>query len=164
MSTRAFLTPLSAHFPSTNFPALKKDSQDHFILAFDGVVNKTAYWELGIPQGWTAPAVLVISARVATATTGTFRFIAAVEAVSSGDSLDTDSTSSFDSNNSGGVSAPGVAGYMTQITITLTANDSASAGDFVRIKITRDASGSTGTDDISGSDVEILMVELRDAA
>lgn len=163
MATRAFLAPEGAQYPSSNYPGFYKDGQDRTVLAFDGATNESCYWTIGAPQGWTTAFTLVITARCASATSGTFRFIAALEAITPGDTLDTDAASSFDSNNSAGASAPGTAGYLTTVTITLTNNDSSAAGDLVRLKLTRDATGSTGTDDIT-SDVEVLMVEVRDGA
>ncbi len=65
---------------------------------------------------------------------------------------------SFDSvNSTDNTTVPGTAGYIDQISITLTNNDSITAADYCRISLARDAS----SDDATG-DMYVLAVELRD--
>lgn len=112
------------------------------------------------PQGITTPLTAVITYRMTSATANAIKMRCAVEAISDGDSTDTDSASSFDSNNdsSADVTVPGTAGFIDQTSITLTNNDTIAAGDMVRLRFTRITP--TGTE--ASGDMEILAIELRD--
>ena len=161
MATRAILTPEAAHYPATNFPALLLSNRRP-VLAFDASTSETAYWTFVAPQGITGTLTAVISYAMASATTGGVAFDVALEAISSGDALDTDATTSFDSVNTGTDAAvPGTAGYMEQISITLTNADSVAAADLVRVSVARAVAN--GADTATG-DCYVLSVEIRDAA
>jgi len=104
----------------------------------------------------------VISYAMASATTGGVAFDVAVEALTSGDATDTDATTSFDTVNGGNDSAvPGTAGYMEQLSITLSNLDSAAAGDLVRVSLARDVADAADT---ATGDCYVFAVEIRDAA
>ena len=161
MATRTILTPEGAHYPATNFPALLLSNRRP-VLAFDASTSETAYWTFVAPQGITGTLTAVISYAMASATTGGVAFDVALEAISSGDALDTDAATSFDSVNTGTDSAvPGTAGYMEQISITLTNADSIAAADLVRVSVARAVAN--GADTATG-DCYALSVEIRDAA
>ncbi len=161
MATRTILTPEGAHYPATNFPALLLSNRRP-VLAFDASTSETAYWTFVAPQGITGTLTAVISYAMASATTGGVAFDVALEAISSGDALDTDATTSFDSVNTGTDAAvPGTAGYMEQISITLTNADSVAAADLVRVSVARAVAN--GADTATG-DCYVLSVEIRDAA
>ena len=159
MATRFSLLPTSAEYPSSNFAGFLRVNQRP-VLAYDASTNETAYWTIVAPQGITGTLTLVITVMMASATTGDTDWDAAVEAVSSADALDLDATTSFDTvNSTDNTTVPGTAGYMQQITITLTNKDSIAAADYVRISLTRDAASDTAT-----GDAYVLAAELRDAA
>ena len=163
MATRAIFTPESAHYPTTNFPALLS-SNARPVLAYDATTDETCYWTFVAPQGLTGTLTLVMTYAMASATTGTVGFQAQIEAITDGDSTDTDATTSFDTvNNSASTTVPGTAGFIDQISITLTNADSIAAGDYCRLSLNRDADGSAITDSATG-DAYVLAVELRDAA
>ena len=162
MATRAILSPLAAEFPASNFPELRKVN-DRPVLAFDAATDESAYWSLVAPQGLTGTQVCVITYMMASATSGACRWQVAVEAVTDGDAVDLDATTSFDTANSGGATVPGTAGHIDQLSVTLTNNDSSAAADYYRIRINRDADGTSGTDDAAG-DAYLLVAEWRDAA
>ena len=163
--TIASLTPESANFPSTNFPQLSQQdsTRRRMVLGFDASTDESCWWTFVAPQGITTPLTAIITYFMASATTGSVRFEAFVEAVSDGDSIDLDATDSYDSTNNAGATVPGTQGNPDQISITLTNNDSIAAADMVRIKLVRDADGTTGTDDATG-DCYVLLVEIRDNA
>lgn len=163
MSTRAIFIPISAELPASAYPELKRDGQDRFSLAFDAATDENVYWTGIAPQGFTGAVTVVVTYRMASAVSGDVRFQAALEAISDGDALDTDSASSFDTDNSAGATVPGTAGYIDQVSVTMTNADSIAAGDLFRLRLRRDADGTSGTDDATG-DCEVLAVELRDAA
>lgn len=143
--------------------ALVIDGQDRPYLAADDTTDETARWSFIAPQQLGAGALsVVITYRMATATTNSVRFEALLEAITDGDATDTDATASFGSTNSAGATVPGTAGYIDQLSITLTNADSIAAGDYCRLAVRRDADGTTGTDNASG-DAHILRVELRQA-
>lgn len=161
-TTRALLTPFSAEFPASAFPGLTAINARP-ALAFDASTQETAYWTLAAPQGITGTMTLVVTYMMASATSGTVEFEAAVEAISDGDATDLDTTTSFDTvNASGAITVPGTAGYIDQVSITLTNQDSVAAGDLLRISISRDADD--GTNDTATGDLYLLLAELRDAA
>lgn len=161
MSTRFVGTPLAAEFPASNYPALSLSNRRP-VLAFDASTSETAYWTLIAPQGITGAWTAVISYAMASATSGGVAFDVALEAIGSGDATDTDAATSFDSVNGGSdASVPGTAGYMEQISITLTNADSIAAGDLVRVSLARDVADAADT---ATGDCYVFAVELRDAA
>lgn len=163
MATRFVGTPFSAEFPSSNFPQLTLSNRRP-VLAFDAATDETAYWTDIAPQGLTGTITLVITYAMASATSGTVGFQGQIEAITDGDSTDTDATTSFDSvNNSTSTTVPATAGYIDQISITMTNADSLTAADYYRLSLNRDADGSAITDSATG-DAYVLAVELRDGA
>jgi hypothetical protein len=161
MATRLVLTPFAAEFPATNFPQLTTVN-NRPVLAYDATTSETAYWTGIVPSGWTGTVVAVISYAMASATTGGVAFDVAVEAVTTGDALDTDAAASFDTVNTGTDSAvPGTAGYMEQISITLTNLDSAAAADYLRLSVARNVANAADT---ATGDAYVLSVEIRDGA
>lgn len=163
MATRFVFSPLSAEGPATNFAPLNLINQRP-VLMFDAATDETAYWTGIAPQGLTGTITLVITYMMASATSGTVGLQAQLEAVTDGDTTDLDAGTSFDSvNNSASTTVPGTAGYIDQISITLTNADSLTAADYFRLSINRDADGSAITDSATG-DLYLLAAELRDAA
>ena len=78
-------------------------------------------------------------------------------------SLDIDADS-FATANSAGGTAPGTSGQVIKVTTTHTTGaemDSLAAGEAFRLKIRRDADGTSGTDDIT-TDAENLRVVIKE--
>jgi hypothetical protein len=74
--------------------------------------------------------------------------------------IDADSFAAF---QSAGGTAPGTSGQVIKVSVTFTDGaqmDSLAAGEAFRLKIRRDADGTSGTDDIT-TDAELLMVLVR---
>lgn len=158
-TTRFEFTPGGAEYPSSNFPEYRPVNARP-VLAFDAATNETCYWTFVAPQGITTPLTAIVSIMMASATSGDVDIDVALEAVTSGDSTDLDAATSFDTANStDNTTVPGTAGYMTQISVTLTNADSIAAGDLVRLSLTRDAASDTAS-----GDMYVLAVELRDSA
>lgn len=161
MATRAIFTPFSAEFSASN-PQLKVDAQRRPVLAFDATTQESCQWSGVAPQGLSGTLTAVITYKMASATTGGVAFDVSLEAVSDGDALDLDAAESFDAVNGGSVAAvPGTAGYIDQISITLTNADAIAAGDYFRLRLARDVADAADT---ASGDCEVLAVELRDAA
>lgn len=160
MATRFVGTPFAAEFPATNFPQLTLSNRRP-VLGFDAATDETAYWTFAAPQGFTGTVTAVITYAMASATSGNIYWQAALEAITDGDATDTDAATSFDTANSGNGAVPGTAGYIDQITITMTNADSVAAGDYVRLSVNRDADNASDT---ATGDALLLSVELRDGA
>jgi len=160
MATRFVGDPLGAHFPASNAPALTLVNRRP-VLAFDAATDETAYWTFVAPQGWTGTVTLVLSYIMASATSGSLYWQAQLEAVTAGDAVDLDSATSFDTANSGNGTVPATAGYMQQISITMTNADSIAAGDLVRLSVNRDADNASDT---AAGDAYLISVEIRDGA
>lgn len=161
MATRFVLSPLSAEFPASNFPQLQLINRRP-VISFDAATDETAYWTGVAPQGWTGTVTAVITYMMASATTGNVIFQVALEAVTDGDATDLDATTSFDTANTSATTAvPGTAGYIDQISVTLTNADSIAAGDYFRLSLNRDADNAS---DSATGDAHVLAVELRDGA
>lgn len=162
MASRAIFTPTAAEFPTSAFcaPGLVNDRP---VLAFDAATDENIHFTDIAPQGLTGTITVIVTYMMASATTGAVRFQAAIEAVTDGDATDLDATTSFDTDNSAGATVPGTAGHIDQLSITMTNADSLAAGDYYRLRLRRDADGTSGTDNATG-DCYVLAVELRDAA
>lgn len=165
MATRIVWTPEAVLFNTSAWPQLKQyviSSIPRSVLAFDASASETCYLCGIVPQGITGTITLVVKYRMASATTGGLAFDAAVEAITPGDVLDTDTSNSFDSANTGTDSAvPGTAGYVDELGITLSSVNSWAAGDAFRIALSRNVAHATDT---ATGDCEVLEVELRDGA
>ena len=161
MATRGSFVPESAHFPTSNFAA-SSVINGRPVLWFDATTSETAYWTVVAPQGITGTSTIVISYLMASATTGGVAVDVAVEAVTSGDAVDLDAGTSFDAVNAASDAAvPGTAGFMEQITVTLTNADSIQPADYVRISIARDVADAADT---ATGDWGLILAEFRDAA
>lgn len=165
MATRFVFTPESAQFPSTAFPQLLTihSTERIFALAFDASTVEACFWRAIVPQGWTGTITAVVTYCMASATSGKVDFEVSVQAVTDDDALDVDTSTSYDTANAiTAPTVPGTAGYIDQFTCTLTNNDSSAAGDWLTIKLERDADD--GTNDTAAGDCYVLAVEIRDGA
>ena len=159
MATVAAFLPYSAEFPSTNFPQLQLVNRRP-VLSFDAATNETAQWTLKAPQSLTGTLTAVVSYMMATATSGDVDVDVSIEAITDADAVDLDTADSFDTvNSTDNTTVPGTAGYMDEITVTLTNKDSIAAGDYFRIRLTRDAASDTAS-----GDMHVLAMELRDGS
>ena len=160
MSTRAVFTPLSAEFTATNFPQLLVVNERP-VLGFDAATKETAYWTLAAPAGLTGTMTAVLSLIGNAAGTNSTYWEVSVEAVTTADAVALQSTTSFDTVNTGNVAMPTTQGHMVQLSVTLTNQDSIAAADYVRIRVARDAANAS---DNFAADAYLLALELRDTA
>jgi hypothetical protein len=162
VASRFVFLPLGAEFPASAFPQLTVVNARP-VLAYDAATQETAYWTSIAPQDLTSPFTVVITYTMLSATSGLIEFEVAVEAVSDGDATDLDATTSFATvNASGGTTVPGTAGYIDQVSVTLTNNDSIAAGDYFRLSVSRDSDDATN--DTAAADLYLFAAELRDSA
>lgn len=160
MATRFVFLPGSAEFPAATFPQLTLINRRP-VLAFDASTDELCYWTFVAPQGMTGTLTAVITYMMASATTGSVYWEGILEAVTAGDATDLDAGTSFGTTNSGNGAVPATAGYIQQISITLTNTDSIAVADYVRLSINRDANHASDT---ATGDAFLLACELRDAA
>jgi hypothetical protein len=135
----------------------------HLCLDFDGATDEEAVFEGVLPRRYGGGG-LTINCHVAftSATSGSGRIQAAIERIDAS-SLDIDADS-FAAFQSVGVTAPGTSGQVVVGAVTFTDGaqmDSLAVGEAFRLKIRRDADGTSGTDDIT-TDLELLRVEVKE--
>lgn len=159
--------PPSAWLPAaTNGPAQGSlATYDRPYLAFDDSTDESAITRpFQMPAAYTGSGTLKadIDYVMASATSGKVDFEISVEAITPADAVDLDAADSFDTANNNNETVPGTAGYLSKLTVTLSSKDSVQPGDYVRLKINRDAND--GTNDTATGDARVLLVVLREEA
>lgn len=133
----------------------------HPVLDFDAATDESAVFTAVMPRHYGGGGVTVKIIWAATsATSGDVRWQTAFERVIDQD-IDADG---FATAQSGFGTANATSGIPTQSNIAHTDGaqiDSIGIGDVFRLKVTRDADGTSGTDDLVG-DAEFLMAEVRE--
>jgi hypothetical protein len=136
----------------------------HYVIAFDGATDEERVFSGALPLSYGSGGLTCeLWVAAASATSGTARFQAAIERLVT-ESLDIDADD-YASFQSVGVSVPATAGHVKKIAITFTNGaqmDSLAAGESFRLKVRRDADGTSGTDDIA-TDMHLVRVVLRES-
>jgi len=131
----------------------------HLVLDFDAATDEAVNFTAVMPRNYSGGGVTVrITWAASTATGGICRWQTAFESL---DTQDIDSDG-FATANSNGDTTNATSGQQTTTSIAHTAGaqmDSVIAGTPFRLKVNRDADGTTGTDSMTG-DAELLMVEI----
>ena len=127
-------------------------------LLFDDTTDEFCRWQFRMPANYASGLVAKIQFSLTTTAAGTdtAAFQVAVMAVTPDDAADI-VTDSFDTANDGTLvlAENQTAGYLKELSITLTNADSVAAGDLVKIKLNRDVSA----DDVVG-DLEVVAFSL----
>jgi hypothetical protein len=158
----AVFIPYANEPTATNFATINLRNQ-HPTLNFDGTTDEETMFSDVLSPAYSGGGLTINTWWLFTsATSGNLRVQAAIER---GDvsSLDIDSDS-FAAFQSAGGTAPGTSGQFIKVTITLTSGaqmDSLAAGEPYRLKIRRDADGTSGTDDIT-TDAQLYIVEIKE--
>lgn len=160
--TLLVLTPLHNEPPASSYATL--DTRNgHPVLDFDGAADEEAVFSAILPRNYAGGGLTVTTYWAFTsATSGSLRVQAAFERIDAS-SLDIDADS-FAAFQSAGGSAPGTSGQVIAVSVTFTNGaqmDSVAAGEMFRLKIRRDADGTSGTDDIT-TDAELVGVEIKE--
>lgn len=154
--------PTSNEPPTSAFATLDLRNVHH-VLDFDGATDEEAVWTGVLPAHYDGGGLSVrIFVAFTSATSGSGRLQVAIERIDAS-SLDIDADS-FAAFQSTGVTAPGTSGQVVVGTVTFTSGaqmDSLVVGEAFRLKVRRDADGTSGTDDIA-TDMELLAVEIRE--
>ncbi len=148
--------------PASNFATL--DSRNgHLVLDFDGATDEEAVFSGVLPAHYAGGGLTIETFwAFSSATSGSLRVQAAIERIDAS-SLDIDADD-FAAFQSAGGTAPGTSGQVIKVTVTMTSGaqmDSLAAGEVFRLKIRRDADGTSGTDDIA-TDAELLDVHIKE--
>jgi hypothetical protein len=157
--TYAVFTPLDNQPPASNFATL--DTRNSIaVLDFDASTDESAVFVGVIPEGASLGSGLKIriSWMATSATSGACRWGVQIERMNTDEDSD-----SFDTAATGGSTTNGTSGIVTTTEITITTIDSVAAGEPFRLKVFRDADGTSGTDDMTG-DAELVSVEVRSAS
>lgn len=133
------------------------------VLDFDGSADEEAVFSAVLPDGYGGGGLTVSTWwSFTSATSGNLRVQAAIERCNlAGLDIDSDSFASF---NSAGGTAPSNSGQVHKIDILFADGsemDGLLAGEVFRLKIRRDADGTSGTDDIT-TDAELVMVRITE--
>ena len=158
----AVFTPLNNEPPASAFATL--DTRNgHITLDFDGSTDEEAVFSGVLPAHYAGGGLTIETFWAFTsATSGSLRVQTAIERIDAS-SLDIDADS-FASFNSAGGTAPGTSGQVIKVTTTHASGaemDSLAAGEAFRLKVRRDADGTSGTDDIT-TDAELIAINVKE--
>jgi len=159
----AVFHPHAAEPPTSNF-ATRDVRNAHRVLDFDATTDETAYFTGVLPANYAGGGLTVhLSVAASTATSGASRWQVNIERINSGGpDIDADSFSGTD--GSVGITANGTSGIPTEGTTTHTSGanmDSLAAGEPYRLRVKRDADGTSGTDDMTG-DAELVALWITE--
>jgi hypothetical protein len=140
-------------------PARINGGGNAWSLLFATDQTESGLWQFRMPENYASGLIAKLQYSMASATSGKVDMEVEVMATSDGDSTDVD-IASFDTVNevSGGTTVPGTAGYLDEISISLTNDDSVAVGDLVYIRINRDHDD---TDDTASGDLELRALSLE---
>lgn len=145
MATGTILLPNQVWTPDPTNPPGMAFALGAMTWLFDDTTPEALYTEFRMPQNYASAPVFKLQYSMVSATADDVEFEISVYAVTPGDSQDLDAES-YDSVNSGTDTVPGTAGHMKEISTALSNADSVAAGDYVRIKLERDADDATNDD------------------
>jgi len=159
IKTYAVFTPLDNQPPATNYATF--DTRNSIaVLDFDASTDESAVFVGIMPEAASLASGLKIRIHwmATSATSGACRWGVQIERMNTDEDSD-----SFDTAATAGTTTNGTSGIVTATEITITTIDSIAAGEPYRLKVYRDADGTSGTDDMTG-DAELVAVEVRSAA
>lgn len=130
------------------------------VLDFDASSDESAVFVGVLPRNYAGGGLTAtIHAMLSSATSGSVRWQAQIERMNTDEDSD-----SFATAQSAAQTASGTSGIITTAAITFSSGanmDSLAVGEPFRLKVTRDADGTSGTDDATG-DAELVAVELKE--
>ena len=160
--TLAVFFPQDAEPPASNFATF--DTRNGvLVLDFDDTTDESVEFAGFMPRNYGGGGITVTVGWMATtAVSGAISLDAAFKSVS--DDADDLDTKSFAAANNANPTAPSASGEVDYVTIAFTDGadmDSVAAGEYFRMRLTRDANGTTSTDDMSG-DMELVFIEIKE--
>lgn len=169
MATGSILLPIGAAIipdgtASNAGPAIQRGKSSaaaptpYFLqAAFDATTKEQCMWSFRMPADYLSAPVLRVQYKMTSATSGTVIIEGRLAAVTPGDATDVDAKAFGTANTSSAATVPATAGFMAEITLALTNNDSLAAGDFVVVYLNRDAANASDT---ATGDMEVVGVAL----
>lgn len=159
----AVLKPQDNEPPAASYATL--DTRNSVaVLDFDDTVDESAVLGGVLSANYAGGGLTVTLVWMATtATTGGVSWDVSIEAHPD-DAFDIDADGFAAANNSGSATTASATGEQQYTNVTFTDGadmDSLAAGESFRIKVTRDANGTTATDDMVG-DAELLRVIVKE--
>ena len=135
----------------------------HLVLDFDDATDETAEFAGFMPRHYDGGGVTVTVGWMATtATTGTISLDVSFKSVTDdADDLDTKAFAAANNANPTTASATGEVDYVTRTFTDGADMDSVAAGEYFRLRVTRDGDGTTSTDNMTG-DMELVFVEIQE--
>lgn len=160
--TLVVFTPVSAQLPSSNYATFDVRNNT-LVLDFDDTTDESVEFSGFMPRHYGGGGLTItIGWMATTATSGTVSIDVAFKSMTDDvDDLDTKSFATANNLNPTTASASGEIDYAT-VTFTDGADmDSVAAGEYFKLQITRDADGTTSTDNMTG-DMELVFVEIKE--
>lgn len=157
MAIGTILLSIPGNFDNANPPRLGFFNSKPRLL-FDATVDKIVHWTFRMPSNYASAPVLKLQYSMASATVNEVIMACQVMAVSDGDAQAIDPDSYDTVNTSSATTVPATAGYLDEISLALANNDLLVAGDWVALKVSRDADN-VG-DDATG-DLELVAATLE---
>ncbi|KKN22101.1 hypothetical protein LCGC14_0918780 [marine sediment metagenome] len=114
---------------------------------FDASTDEFIVIDFFVPDNYGSAPVLKVRYKCLSATSGTAAFQARLACITDADAADMDAKA-FDTVNAGTATVPGTAGYVDEISITLTNADSMAADDHCIMALNRDVSADSVAADI----------------
>lgn len=157
--------PQDAEFPTSNYPTFDTRAMAEgiiVVLDFDDTNPETCYFSGFMPLNYGGGGVTVTTMWMASsATTGTISWDLSFMSITDDvDDLDTKSYAAANNANPTTASASGEVDYIAT-TFTSGAADSIAAGEFFRLRASRDALGTTSTDNMTG-DMELVCITIKE--
>lgn len=157
-----FFTPAQGEPPSSNYATL--DTRNGVLVAdFDDTTDESLDFAGFMPLHYAGGGITVTVGWMATsATANTISLdVSFMSVTDDADDLDTKAFAAAKNANPTTASATGEVDYVN-ITFTDGADmDSVAAGEYFRMRITRDANGTTSTDNMAG-DMELVFVHIKE--
>lgn len=160
MATGTVLLPVSgAILDPTNPPQYNTEAGAPKQL-FDADAREYLYWIFRFPSDIDVATdpVLKIQYAMASATTGNVVWGCQIMAVTPGTDNQNIDVDSFDTENTDSIAVPAVAGYPSELSLTLTNRDNLAAGDYFKAKFGRVATD--GSDTATG-DAELIAASIE---
>ena len=150
--------PQTAKLATSNTAVIDAGDKNWRLL-FDDDTDETSTWEFILDDDYGAGALSAdIYFSMTSGATGAVIWTVEVMAVTPGDAFDV-GDDGYDTANSVTQTVQNTAGHSTQATVSLSNSDSAAAGDYIRVRLARDADN--GSDTTIG-DAELMHWVIRE--
>jgi hypothetical protein len=124
---------------------------------FDATTREQLMWTFRMPADYASAPVVVAQFAMTSATTGNVILEARIAAITPGDATDIDTKAFAAANTSATTAVAATAGFVKEISITMTNADSLAAGDQVTLYLARDAANASDT---ATGDLELISAAL----